>query len=658
VRGLGLPKNIASLRVDGQRRSPARWPNADPETQFWPVGYMTSKEAFAPDGDWLGPAVRPGSELAVNVSTPNRAWDAQFQTYRGGINGSCAVYEPPFSFWCQPPPFSPGCGGCFTWNIPDGLRAAPLVNRSSYTQAGKDAQLFAWRKAHWANWVFDVASIDQKGGGAIHLARGGWQGARGGPGSDWFISNVLEELDEATEFFYDGEKGRLYALSGSEDGSTPPDGNQWVAVPYANHTLMTVSGTQANPVKGLHIEGIGFRDTAWTMMQPHGVPSGGDWALERMAALFAEGTEHLTLANLSFLRVDGNAVMLSRFHRAATIRDCDFAWLGGSAVALWGYTDEITDGGRHGFDSTAGEFPWNTTIEGNLFREIGIWEKQSSAIFQAKAAASLIRRNVIFNLARAGINVNDGHGGGDNITENVLFSTCRESSDHGPINSWDRQPFLTMVRTGTSPSMQMAWRDVSRNLIVANYGGSKEVDNDDGSLFWNVHSNVMFFGWGQKFKCGAIYSSDNLKWFIDLGGKFDAGCLLGDGNASFVAEDGVVYPNRWHNDVMLHLGTDPFQYRACWGATSGHDWDIEAVTGNTIYVQNADVEAMVKGGAKPCTHRPDGYTLEEFQAMGKEPGSRRVIGFPPTSALLEESRALLGKWAPTSVAKVTASFSP
>jgi hypothetical protein len=44
--------------------------------------------------------------------------------------------------------------------------------------------------------------------------------------------------------------------------------------------------------------------------------------------------------------------------------------------------------------------------------------------------------------------------------------------------------------------------------------------------------------------------------------------------------------------------------------------------------------------------------------MGKEPGSRRVIGFPPTSALLEESRALLGKWAPTSVAKVTASFSP
>ena len=115
------------------------------------------------------------------------------------------------------------------------------------------------------------------------------------------------------------------------------------------------------------------------------------------------------------------------------------------------------------------------TVERNLFREIGIWEKQSSAIFQGKAAGSVMRHNVIFNLARAGINVNDGHGGGDSIYENVLFNTCRESSDHGPINSWDRQPFLTTVRTG-KPSMQMAWRDVTRNLVIANYGGSKEVE--------------------------------------------------------------------------------------------------------------------------------------------------------------------------------------
>lgn len=43
----------------------------------------------------------------------------------------------------------------------------------------------------------------------------------------------------------------------------------------------------------------------------------------------------------------------------------------------------------------------------------------------------------------------------------------------------------------------MEWRDVSHNIVIANYGGSKEVDNDDGSLFWRVHHNFMTFGWGQ-----------------------------------------------------------------------------------------------------------------------------------------------------------------
>ena len=77
-----------------------------------------------------------------------------------------------------------------------------------------------------------------------------------------------------------------------------------------------------------------------------------------------------------------------------------------------------------------------------------------------------------------------GMGGGDLVERNVLFNTCRESSDHGPINSWDRQPFLSTVRTG-KPSMQMAWREVRNNILIANYGGSKEVDNDDGSLFYS-----------------------------------------------------------------------------------------------------------------------------------------------------------------------------
>ena len=38
--------------------------------------------------------------------------------------------------------------------------------------------------------------------------------------------------------------------------------------------------------------------------------------------------------------------------------------------------------------------------------------------------------------------------GGTVISQNLLFNTCGESGDHGAINTWDRQAYLTTVATG------------------------------------------------------------------------------------------------------------------------------------------------------------------------------------------------------------------
>ena len=46
-------------------------------------------------------------------------------------------------------------------------------------------------------------------------------------------------------------------------------------------------------------------------MEPHGVPSGGDWGLQRMGAIHLEGTKGVTIAECLVTRVDGNAIMLS-----------------------------------------------------------------------------------------------------------------------------------------------------------------------------------------------------------------------------------------------------------------------------------------------------------------------------------------------------------
>ena len=80
VASFNLPR-VHGLRVNERRASPARFPNADPETQFWPIGYVPSKQ-----DDWLEPKIAPTPNPAqlVNVTSPNRDWDGLFPYYGGG----------------------------------------------------------------------------------------------------------------------------------------------------------------------------------------------------------------------------------------------------------------------------------------------------------------------------------------------------------------------------------------------------------------------------------------------------------------------------------------------------------------------------------------------------------------------------------------------
>ena len=43
----------------------------------------------------------------------------------------------------------------------------------------------------------------------------------------------------------------------------------------------------------MSITGVRFTAAAYTYMEPHGVPSGGDWALDRMGAGFLQGTQNV-----------------------------------------------------------------------------------------------------------------------------------------------------------------------------------------------------------------------------------------------------------------------------------------------------------------------------------------------------------------------------
>lgn len=130
----------------------------------------------------------------------------------------------------------------------------------------------------------------------------------------------------------------------------------------------------------------------------------GDWALERQGAVLLEGCEGCVIEGNRFHHLDSNAVMISGYNRATVIRNNEFVWLGQNAIASWGFLDGETDSTMTN-SGLGGLQPRGTLVEANWVHEIGHIQKQSSFYFQAITAQTTIRKNVVFNIPRAGINL-------------------------------------------------------------------------------------------------------------------------------------------------------------------------------------------------------------------------------------------------------------
>ena len=341
----------------------------------------------------------------VNVTNPAIALrnSSENKLYSGALGGACHVFDPPFSYWCAE---HPAGGGGFQYYVPGGVTVATGSLPQFAVSANNPPIFQVWRAAHWSNWAFEIDAWDNATS-TVTFGKGGYQGARGGPGSDYFVENAIELLDAPTEWYLDpidASNGMLYYFN---NASGAPSADLLFTVPMLA-ALITVNATQAAPATGITLTHLGFRDTRGTFLDVHAVPSAGDWALERSAAVFLEGTEGATVDQCNFTRIGGNALMLSGYARGAAITGNAFRWIGGSASVAWGRTDEVSEDGTLGWDATSGDFPLGTIVSGNLASEIGVVAKQSSCWAQFKTALTSLSGNVCFNVARAGFNFNDG----------------------------------------------------------------------------------------------------------------------------------------------------------------------------------------------------------------------------------------------------------
>jgi len=487
----------------------ARWPNAGTN-----------------DGgsvkEWIKPEPKQGQQqfTFVDLTDPGNPTGivkddsamGAYNTYVSGRGGICDdMWDTSYSssYWCA----DRSAGG---WAEVDfefakagtlGLPVGLAYSTESEDEVGKriaswsnatGAVLHARHSQGWFSNMWEVASHNTTAG-ELRFGRGGSQGGRSWCkcdqctyvgswcrrdgngnviddrliGGGWFVENVLEELDTPGEFFYVESNRTILLLLNATD--TDKDSDMTLIVPNLA-TLIDINGADK-----IVLSNVGFRDARSTFLEKHGVPSGGDWSLYKGAAVQIANSIGTIVQSCTFSRCDGTAIILTDRTRQITIEDCAFEWLGESAMAAWGYTDE--------WDGRDGRQPRETFVRRNIVREIGLYQKQSSAWFQAKSCDNHITHNIFFNMPRAAININDGFGGGNVISNNLLFNTCRESGDHGPINTWDRQPFLWDAAGNygydTPPHL------VTKNFIVANYGASQGIDNDDGSSFYHISENIM-----------------------------------------------------------------------------------------------------------------------------------------------------------------------
>ena len=94
----------------------------------------------------------------------------------------------------------------------------------------------------------------------------GFQGGRGADGEGkmadtFFVENVLEELDMDNEFYYDPDERLLYYYA----ASNPPQPTDDFDIPQLK-TYISIVGSMADPVVGVTIRGVNFRDAELTYL--------------------------------------------------------------------------------------------------------------------------------------------------------------------------------------------------------------------------------------------------------------------------------------------------------------------------------------------------------------------------------------------------------
>jgi hypothetical protein len=458
---------FTQLFINGKRQIRARYPNYDPQNPLvWGKGYI---DVAGTAESW------PPTQFHFDPAT--------FTKKRWAKPETAVVQMFPLDYW-----------GSLQWRVKDIDWVAHVV------------------KLGWGGFQVNALEfgIAATGLGRTQLYSEGPEGFR----SRFYIENVFEELDAPSEWYLDSDKGILYYL--------PTPGldlrNARVEVPVLEG-VVEFRGSQQDPVKYIDFSGFRIAHTASTFLKLYEAPSRGDWTIHRGGAILLEGAESCNVEKCFFDAVGGNAIFINNYNRGVRVYGSKFTEAGDSAICLVG-SGSMVQGTNH-------PVPTENLISSNLIHDCGVFGKQIAGVFMSVSLRNTVSHNLIYNMPRAGILVNDGWGGGHLIEFNEIHDTVRETTDHGPFNSWGRGRFWCFGENHGPFSHASGYHENEKDYVFYypeedgyiseirnNYIHEdpwrrlQGIDLDDGSSHYHIHGNLCV-GMSITHSCGDYRNVEN-----------------------------------------------------------------------------------------------------------------------------------------------------
>ncbi|THU40137.1 PDZ domain-containing protein [Niastella caeni] len=387
--------------------------------------------------------------------------------------------------------------------------------RAAKWQSPAGGYVHALHRSEWGDFHYVITGKNIKGDLALE---GGWQNNRRISMHDKyrFVENVFEELDTANEWFYDKKTKTLYYY--------PPEGldinRAKFETPQIAH-LLEFKGTETNPVRNIAVEGVRLTQTLRTFMQNKEPLLRSDWTIYRGGAVLFNGGINCSVKNCTLDNLGGNAIFFNNYNRDCKVSGCLIAKIGASAFCFVGDPNAVRSPSFEynqfvplaQIDRTPGpktnNYPANCLVFDNLMYDLGLTEKQSAGVQLSMCQDIRVSHNTIYDVPRAGINVNEGTWGGHVIEFNDVFNTVKESGDHGSFNSWGRDrywhPDKRVLDSIVETNFDLTMLDVVKPITIRNNrfrcDHGWDIDLDDGSGNYRIYNNLCLNG-GIKLREG------------------------------------------------------------------------------------------------------------------------------------------------------------